>query len=176
MADEITDTNDDAYVSANPWDPDTDPDNYTADDIRAKDWFFDTVLNFAHGINDEALGGVIGLTVTSGGVVLSGLAVSRAEWMAGVVDQYKEAGAGETTIYIEKLFNQAHDEVLKHAKRRGEAELPTRARSFLHMKDVRIGVGNVYTQVPLWRGALADITGWSLGSWNPKQNPAVESD
>jgi hypothetical protein len=42
------------------------------------------------------------------------------------------------------------------------------------MKDARIllGGGDEYVQVPLWRGALADITGWSLGSWNPSPEDA----
>jgi hypothetical protein len=91
--------------------------------------------------------------------------------MAGVVDQYRQAGADETAVYIEKVFNHAHDLVIERAKGRGEADLPSRARRFLHMKDVRLGTGDVWTQVPLWRGALADITGWSLGSWNPTHNP-----
>lgn len=172
MTDESTTTNTEA--SEKSWEPETDPDGYTRDDISPKDWYLDTVLNFVHGFNDEHPGGIVGLTVTSNGVVVSGLAISRAEWMAGIVNQYKEAGADETAIYIEKVFNQAHDMVIERAKERDDADLPSRARGFLHMKDVRLGTGDVWTQVPLWRGALADITGWSLGSWNPKQTPATD--
>ena len=165
-------TNDDTDApEPAPWDPETDPDGYTYDDIRPKDWYLDTVLNFVHGFNDEHPGGIVGLTVTSNGAVVSGLAISRTEWMAGVVAQYNEAGADETAIYIEKVFNQAHDTVVGRAKERDEADLPSRARGFLHMKGVQIGTGTATTTVPLWRGSLADITGWSLGSWNPKQAP-----
>jgi len=152
------------------WDPATDADGYTWDDIRPKDWYLGTVLDFAHGFNDETSGGIVGLTVTSNGALVSGLAISRAEWITVMVELYKQAGASETAGYVKKLFTQAHDEVLDRAKARDEADLPSHARGFLHMKDVRIGVGNVTTQVEQWRGSLADITGWSLGSWNPKQN------
>lgn len=156
------------------WTPENDPDGYTLDDISPKDWYLDTVLDFVHGFNDEHPGGIVGLTVTSNGVVVSGLAISRAEWIAGVVDQYKEAGADQTATYIDKLFRQAQDSVIERAKHRDEADLPSRARGFLHLKDARLGAGETYTQVPLWRGALTDITGWSLGSWNPKQTPAAD--
>jgi hypothetical protein len=167
-------TNPDSEEPMKPWDPETDPDGYTRDDITSKDWYLDTVLNFVHGFNDEHPGGVVGLTVASNGVVVSGLAISRAEWMAAVVDQYKQAGADETAASIEKVFKQAHDMVVEGAKDRDKADLPSRARGFLHMKDARLGAGDTFTQVPLWRGDLADITGWSLGSWNPKQYPGNE--
>lgn len=176
MTDETTNPTDKSETAApTPWDPESDPDGYTREDVSPKDWYLDTVLDFVHGFNDEHPGGIVGLTVTSGGVVVSGLAISRAEWMAGVVDQYKQAGADQTAIYIEKVFNQAHDTVVERAKDRDEAGLPSRARGFLHMKEVRLGAGDTYTQVPLWRGALADITGWSLGSWNPKQELSQDS-
>ena len=152
------------------WDPVNDADGYTLDDVRSKDWFLDTVLNFVHGFNDETPGGFVGLTVTSNGVLVSGLAISLAEWITVMVELYKQAGADETADHVRTLFTQAHNGVLDQAKARDEADLPSLARGFLHMKDVRIGVGNVTTQVPLWRGSLADITGWSLGSWNPKQD------
>ena len=170
MTEENTDISAEESEPTKQWDPETDPDGYTYDDISPKDWYLDTVLNFVHGFNDEHPGGIVGLTVTSNGAVVSGLAISRAEWLAGVVDQYKQAGAEDTATYIEKVFKQTHDAVIGRAKGRDEADLPSRARGFLHMKDARIGAGDTYTQVPLWRGALADITGWSLGSWNPKQN------
>lgn len=157
------------------WDPETDPDGYTYDDIRPKDWYLDTVLNFAHGSDDEGEGGMVGLTVTSGGALVSGLAISRDEWIKRTVDLYRSSGAPDTARYIEELFNKVQNITVDRAKERRDADLPTRVRGFLHMKDVQIGTGTVTTQVPLWRCSLADITGWSLGSWNPKQSPP-ESD
>ena len=156
------------------WTSETDPDGYTVDDISPKDWYLETVLTFVHGLSDQHRGGFVGLTVISGGAVVSGLAISRAEWIASLAEQYEQAGAGDTATYLEKFFSEAHADVVTQAKRRMDAELPVRPRSFLHMKDARIGASDAYTQVPLWRGALTDISGWSLGSWNPKQNPDAE--
>lgn len=106
---------------------------------------------------------------------MSGLAIGRDEWIKRMVDLYRGSGAPDTAGYIEELFNKVQNITVERAKERRDADLPTRARGFLHMKDVQIGTGTVTTQVPLWRGSLADITGWSLGSWNPKQSPP-ESD
>lgn len=168
MSDE--NTNPDAGEPMKRWGPETDPDGYTLDDIRLKDWYLDTVLSFAHGLDDENSDGALPLTVTSNGVVVSGFAISRSAWMVGVADQYKQAGAAEIATYVEKMFKEAHDDVVAQAKGRVEANLPSIPRRFLHMKDAQFVVGGTHTQVPLWRGALADITGWSLGSWNSKQD------
>lgn len=171
MPDMNTDT---ANVDPTPsWAPENDPDGYTFDDVQPKDFYLETVLNFVHGLSDEHQGAV-GLTVTSNGALVSGLAISRAEWIAGVVEQYKQAGAGETAHYIESLFSEHHGDIVAEKARRSDADLPTRARGYLHMKDARIGTGTSYTEVGLWRGNLVDITGWSLGSWNPQQSRGAQ--
>ncbi|PRB02293.1 hypothetical protein [Microbacterium sp. MYb64] len=153
------------------WTPDTDPDGYTLDDVDAKDWYLHTALNFIHGMDDKHLGS-FGLTVTSNGVVVSGLAISRAEWITAQVELYKNAGVPDVAEHVEKLFTDAHEGFVKEAERRNEAGLPARVRGFVHMKDVRLGSGAATTQVPLWRGKLSDITGWSMGSWNSPQGSA----
>jgi hypothetical protein len=158
------------------WDPNTDPDGYTWDDISPKDWYLDTVLNFVLGFSDEYEGGSVGLTVQSNGVTVSGMAISRTEWIAGIVGQYAQAGAEDTGKYIKQLFEQANAQAIDGDKERQKAELPTTARRFLHLKDARIGHGDQYTQVPLWRGKLSDITGWSLGSWNPPRASEVSTE
>ncbi|MEV7826445.1 hypothetical protein [Microbacterium enclense] len=176
MTDEPTNlTEPDDGAEPTPWDEQNDPDGYTLDDISPKDWYLDTTLNFIHGFYDKNEGGVIGMTVQSGGVVVSGLAISRAAWVTETGKLYAMAGAEETGTYVEKVFRQAHNAAVEKAEERDAADLPTRARRYLHMKDVRFGVGDQWTQVPLWRGKLDDITGWSLGSWNPKQDPASDA-
>jgi hypothetical protein len=178
MTDETTATTDESAPNTSdealPWDPDTDPDGYTLDDVSAKDLFLDILLDFSHGSSDEHTGGRLGLTVISGGTVVSGIAISRAEWVSIIVDLYKQPGTAGTAPHVEKLFNSVQDGVEAQAKSREGAGLPARARGFLHMKDARLGVGNVTTQVPLWRGNLADITGWSLGAWNPPESLAAD--
>lgn len=163
----------DADESAKPWDPSTDPDGYTRDEISPKDGYLDTILDFTHGLNDESLVGHVGLTVITGGALVSGLAISRAAWIAGMVDAYAQASP-DTAPHIEKIYNRRHGSVLSMAAGRDAADLPTLARLALHMKDVQISIGGVTTNVSLWRGSLADVTGWSFGSWNRKQDPEVD--
>lgn len=157
----------------NSWDEETDPDGYSRNSLMSKDMFLDVVLELAHGLTEEH-SSTIGLTVTSNGVVVSGLAISRAEWITRIVDQYKNSGADKMAAEIEKIFNQAHGIMVEKTTSRNAARLPLRPRPFLHMKNVRIGSGENCVQLPLWRGAITDITGWSLGSWNPKQEPGGE--
>lgn len=89
--------------------------------------------------------------------------------MGAVAAQYEGAGGTE---YLRKVFDTVNERTVKAMDRRRAADLPTRARQFVHMRDVRIGNGNVWTQVPYWRGALRDVSGWSLGSW--KQSSSSE--
>ncbi len=130
--------------------------------MRSKDFLLDVVLDFGLGDREEP-GGSFTLTITTGGQVVSGTAISRSEWMDAVASQYEGAGGTE---YLRQLFEKLNERILEERDRRKAADLPTGARGFLHMRDVRIGNGTVWTQVPYWRGALADVSGWSLGSWS----------
>ncbi len=149
--------------------PSNDPDGYTEDTVERKDWYLDVVLTLAHGGSDQHTEGLVGLTVTSNGAVVSGLAISRSAWIAGVAEQYQNSGVGEAGTVLAETFKSFHDGVVNEADRRRKAELPTAARKFLHMKDARISTGSTSIQLPYWRGSLADITSWAMGSWNPKQ-------
>ncbi|MBT1667316.1 hypothetical protein [Curtobacterium flaccumfaciens] len=145
------------------WDPSSDPDGYTRDEMRSKDLLLDAVLDFGVGRREEP-GGSFNLTVTLGGQMVSGRAISRGEWADAVATQYEQGGGTE---YLRKVFDLVNEKIIAEQKRREGADLPIRGRRFLHMKDVRIGIGGKYTEMPYWRGALDDIVGWSLGSWNP---------
>ena len=144
------------------WDPASDPDGYTWEDVSPKDFLLDVVLDFGIGDREEP-GGSFSLTITIGGQVVSGMAISRSEWMDAVASQYEGAGGTE---YLRQVFDTMNERTVKEMDRRRAADLPRRARAFVHMRDVRIGNGDVWTQVPYWRGALADVSGWSLGSWD----------
>lgn len=164
MTDDTVSTPDDEAVEK--WDPETDPDGYTWDEVEPKDWYLDTLLSLTLGVADDRLDSFMTLTVISNGAVVSGRAISRQAWVAGTIAQYEQAGVEGSGI--SETFAKLNDGEAAEVKRRRDAELPILARRFLHMKDVRIGTGpNPATvRVPLWRGALSDITGWSPGSWN----------
>jgi len=144
------------------WDEASDPDGYTHEDVRSKDFLLDVVMKFAFG-NKEEPGVSFGLTLTLGGQVVSGMAITRGEWMDGVASQYEESGGTE---YLRKIFTKVHEGIVADEARREAANLPNRGRRFIHMRDVQIGNGGGWTEAPYWRGALADVTGWSLGSWS----------
>lgn len=145
------------------WDPAVDPDGYAREDVAPKDWYLDTVLNFVHGMDDSHEGSVA-LTVQSDGAVVSGQAISRKEWIERITRQYDQAGAAETGKHIDNLFNLMHTRAVTKHGERVAAGLPTAARRFLHMKDAHITHGSSEIVLPLWRGKLEDISGWSLGS------------
>jgi hypothetical protein len=149
------------------WSPATDPDGYTLDDVAAKDWYLDTLINFMLGRDDQEPG-ELGLTVQSNGVLVSGMVISRPVWIEGNLKKLIDGTKGEPVSgSLGELFNETNDWLASEVNRRLEADLPYRVRKFLHMRDVRILYGNTHVQVPFWRGSVADITGWSLGSWNP---------
>ncbi|MGA1813726.1 hypothetical protein VH571_15195 [Frondihabitans sp. 4ASC-45] len=107
--------------------------------------------------------------MTSNGAIVSGLAISRTEWLATVLDQYEQnITGGNGSGGLREVFEFGHKDSLERADRREKLEIPALARGFLHMKNARIVTGTNYQEVGLWRGALADITGWSLGSFNLK--------
>jgi hypothetical protein len=160
-------TDDTAVATANEkpekWDPASDPDGYTPAEVRSLDLLLDAVLDFGIGRREEP-GGSFNLTVTLGGQVVSGKAISRGEWADAVAAQYEQGGGTE---HLRKVFDMVNKRIIEDQERREEADLPTLGRRFLHMKDVRIGIGDQWTEMPYWRGSLKNIVGWSLGSWNP---------
>lgn len=148
------------------WDPKTDPDGYTWEDVEPKDWYLDTFLSLVTGDAEDRTDSFVSLTVISNGVVVSGHAISRQAWVTGIIDQFKQSGVENSALA--ETFAELHDGDSAEVKHRLDAKLPVLARQFLHMKDVRIGTGpNAATVlVPFWRGALSDVTGWAPGSWN----------
>lgn len=150
------------------WDPATDPDGYTREDVSPKDFLLDVLLDSTLGTREDG-GGSFSLTVTLGGQVVSGTAISRGEWMDSVASQYDQAGGGD---FIRKAFDMVQGQIVEEQERREAADLPTGARGFLHMRDVRVGNGGGWADLRYWRGSLSDVTGWSLGSWSPGSTPA----
>lgn len=171
MTDQIDDsTAPDVVPKARP--TEDDPDGYTDDDISSKDGFFDILLSLHVGFADEHRG-FIGVTLQSNGAVISGIVISRDEWIERIVDSLRASGGGQTAEHLGQVYTDIQRRFLDEWNRRDEANLPGRARRFIHMRDVRI-LNGAEINVPLWRGALADVTGWSLGSWNPNESVPAE--
>ncbi|MGA1813688.1 hypothetical protein VH571_15005 [Frondihabitans sp. 4ASC-45] len=158
----------DENIDPAPWSEATDPDGYTLKDIRPKDYEFNALLNFYFGFDDEYPDGSIGLTVASNGVVVSGAAISRTAWSAALVDQVRQGGGDATAPHVEKIYNEIQAIKTEGAQKRRDQDLPERARRFLHMKNARLIAGGETINVPLWRGSLSDISGWSMGTATPQ--------
>ncbi len=154
-----------------PWDPETDPDGYTYDDISPKDIYLDTLLNFYAGSTDQSDGG-IGITLQSNGSIVSGIVISRKAWIEATLNSFAAAAGKEMGDAVGFVFKLINDKQIEKYKKRDDAKLPAGRRNFIHMKDVHVTVGgaNDHYALPTWRGSLADVTGWSLGSWNPTQS------
>lgn len=159
-----------------PWTPDGDPDGYTFEDVRPKDSYLQTILSFYTGMNDQGEG-AIGLTLQLNGSIVSGIAISRKAWIDGTVESLTTAAGSEMGEAVGSVFNLINDKHIERQEARDKADLPVRHREFVHMKDVRVTVGgaNDYYGLPLWRGSLDDVTGWSLGSWNPPREDGVSA-
>lgn len=148
-----------------------DPDGYTKEDVTPKEGYLDLVLDLFVGFADEHRGAVW-ITITSNGAVLSGIAISRSEWIERLTDQLRASGyAGADQV--REVFDKMQQEFVDEWNRRDSEDLTGITRGFIHLRDVRVLSTTPPTELSLWRGALADVTGWSLGSWNP---PASAGD
>jgi hypothetical protein len=148
------------------WSPEGDPDGYTWDDIQAKDYLLESLLDFFVGFDDEG-SGAIGITVQSNGATVSGIAISRRAWIDAMKVTMDASMTGGYNEALGTVFDKTAEHITGIYKRRDEADLPTRKRGFIHMRNVRILGGAESVELPLWRGTLEDVTGWSMGSWNP---------
>ena len=165
-----TTTTPDSENNREPWNPENDPDGFTFEDIRPKDWYLDSLLDLVVGESDQNAGS-ISMTLQVGGAVVTGMVISRKEWIDTTVkslhsasgDSFKVLGDG-----VRKLYDFANSSSVERHERRDAEELPLAARRFIHMRDVHITVGGAteFFGLPLWRAPLADVSGWTLGAHN----------
>lgn len=166
MSDDTTEPTDEAPPPK--WSPEDDPDGYTWDDIRPKDFLLESLLDFYVGGDDTSAEGAIGITVLSGGLTVSGIAISRRAWIDAMKATFAKSMTSDYSDAIGTVYDMTAERLEDVYKRRDAADLPTHKRTHLHMRDVRIIMGvDDHVTMPLWRGTLDDVTGWSMGSWNP---------
>lgn len=161
-------------ATRNDWDPSNDPDGYTHEDVQPKDIYLQTILGFYTGSNDQGEG-AIGMTLQLNGSIVSGIAISRKTWMDATIKSLTTAAGTEMGEAVSSVFDLINDKYIERHDKRDQADLPLRRREFVHMKDVRVTVcgANDSYGLPLWRGSLDDVTGWSLGSWNPPREDGL---
>lgn len=114
----------------------------------------DTLLsafaNVVQNADDEDLG--IGVTLTVGGSIVSGEAISRIRWMEEQVD----AGVS--------ILGPLLDEMIANRELPDDERAPGYERH-IHLRKARYwgSSGPLTNNDMYWRGRLAEVDGWSLG-------------
>lgn len=98
------------------------------------------------------------LTLTIGGLVVSGVVIPLGRWQSLWIQQLTEAAPMLGTALgnaFESLDGDDDD----------DDDDDWRVNSFVHMRDATIWSGGIRPiNLPLWRGQLRHVTGWTLGS------------
>jgi len=144
-----------------------DPDGFTTDELTARDPALEVLLQLnvkGHRNNASPL------TVMMNGQVISGFAIPFEAWAEEIVTQM---GIGWADPEVRRMMTDAYTTVYggwaakerARKERRADAELPPVPSAYLHMRDVRIGVGSDREAVTmqLWRGRIDAIDGWTIG-------------
>ncbi|WP_445154142.1 hypothetical protein ACTWLI_12505 [Arthrobacter sp. Hor0625] len=142
----------------------TDPHGLTKDDVAGQDLLLEVMLAMAHGRRDDGEGS-LGLTVTIDGVAISGIAISAKEWRRRMSELLEPAGAAFASAFTEVASDLADKKAEMLAAREAENR-PAPAPRFIHMRDAYLVSGNTHQKMPLWRGRLSKLSGWSIGSIN----------
>jgi hypothetical protein len=119
----------------------------------------------------------IGLTVSVGGVVVSGTLIGTLAYCRALADQFASAAGG--TDMDESLADSFRDLVDDAAGVAGgdrrqppDAAAYEQSVAFLHLADARYvgatGLLPIGRHGVLWRCPVADVTGWSLGDLAPR--------
>jgi hypothetical protein len=144
---------------ADDWDRNNDPDGYTLDEIFGTDLALEALLDMYGG---DASTGSIGLTVVSGGVVVSGMLIGRQAWQVAILDSMRAANSDADlpiTESFERVWDTYHQSMADDVERREAIDVPGKFYPFFHMRDALIDG----KPVPLYRGLVTSITGWSIG-------------
>ncbi|MET8624674.1 hypothetical protein ABZW30_13110 [Kitasatospora sp. NPDC004669] len=101
------------------------------------------------------------VTLAVDGALVTGTMVSAAAWEDLHVRQL-----GEADYYgLRKVVREAlgHlDQAAEDGRRRREVD-----RRFLHLRDVTYRAGRTVRALPLWRGPITAVSGWTLGTPDP---------
>lgn len=94
----------------------------------------------------------IGITLSVGGAVLTGLLVTRDRWLGELASYDRSASPGPLTQIVD---------VIHQAELQGSPVLDD-GGDFLHLTLVRV-VGRPAEVPQLWRVRISEVSGWGLG-------------
>jgi hypothetical protein len=140
----------------------TDLHDHTRESDASRDWLLSVVMDLTLGLRDEKVDASFGVTLMVRGLLVSGLVISRDEWIANTVDSIAEESripADRVNAIWHTITKSAEDLRVENAL----SGLHSDPRKFIHLKDVRVHSPSGVQRAPLWRGALDRVDGWSLG-------------
>ena len=144
-----------------PYDFDNDPDGLTKDDFGDdQDPLLQLLLWVVPGQSDS--GQSVGITVMVNGVVISGSAVSFAQWQKLWTAELT-AASKPLRDGFEAVLKTWADESAALVERRDAADLPTPPSPFLHLSNAEIITGGFRRRLGLMRVRRARIDAWTLG-------------
>lgn len=118
--------------------------------IKGMDWMIQNLIKVA-----EA-GAELSITLTTTGGTVSGNIISGKRYIDLVADQFKNSGTGPLFETMEK-WAKDFTPVLEDYDKNGPY--------FIHLNNARLSVaGSLTGPTSIWRGNLAQVTGFSLGS------------
>lgn len=107
---------------------------------------------------DRELRSSLPLTLTIAGGVLHGDLIGHEEWKAEWARSLRQVEGEGANLLAE--FPETVDQGLSEFGVEEDPGLPR----WIHLRDVTLSVGGVSpVLLPLWRGRLADVSGWALG-------------
>ncbi|MFD9630036.1 hypothetical protein [Streptomyces violascens] len=112
-------------------------------------------------------GDSVGITLVVPGAVVRGNLIGHETWTAAWAVQMRAWGQGTGVETVAQLPDQV--ERLSEAVRREQgldAAADAGHKEFLHLRDAIITNGSPATSISgvLWRGRIADVSGWSMGA------------
>ncbi|MGF6821168.1 hypothetical protein M2317_000054 [Microbacterium sp. ZKA21] len=134
-------------------------DEVTLADARPKDWMLEALARIYGGADGKSS---LGLTIQSNGATISGMMITTEAFLTILGAQFKTAGTDALEPLLKRWaedmaeFDATNEKLAEQGK-----NVP--ARQYIHMRDVRVFSGSATIELAIWRGTLADVTGWSLG-------------
>ena len=99
------------------------------------------------------------ITLTVGGAFLHGDLISHEAWTTGWAHSLH--GVDGPGAKLLERFPEQVDEVVEEKQGRSA---PQRLPQWIHLRDATgVAAGGGSAVMPLWRGRLTDVSGWSLG-------------
>ncbi len=146
-----------------PYDYTDDPDGVTREEVRYKDLYLQLLMAVVLGRRNDSADGRFGVTANSGGLLVSGLAISHKAWEEFWLEQLRGPSPELADAMREGLasLTALQDEVWE---RREAQDRPNPSPQFLHLRDATLYPSGTPVRIGLWRCPIASIHGWTLGT------------